>query len=68
MPATHLRIETLGGMILLDRIILNRKRDKGLAFLDLSDDLKPLNLRQMSTQPIHMTLESAINLKVDRRC
>ncbi len=68
MATAHLRIETLGGMILLDRIVLDRKRNKGLTFLDLPDDLKPLNLRQMSLQPIHMTPESAINLKVVRQC
>ena len=67
MPTAHFRIETLGGMILLDRIVLDRKRNKSLTFLDLPDDLKPLNLGQMSLQPIHMTPESAINLKVDRQ-
>ena len=65
MPTAHLRIETLSGMILLDRIVLDRERNKCLAFLDLTDDLKPLNLGQILLQPIHMTLESAINLKVD---
>ena len=68
MLTTHLRIETLGGMILLDRIVLDRERKNSLTFLDLPDDLKLLNLRQTSLQPIHMTPESAINLKVDRRC
>ena len=62
MPTSHLRIETLRSVVLRDRIVLNGKWNKCLAFLDFADYLKSLDLGQIFPQLALMTLESAINL------